>query len=192
MLDNLSENKRVLAITAIGLLIVIIAIIVIRPVIIGYTTYFNQKESGISMNDYQGRLNSIQIELSKAKTNLSACIDFSDKVFVQLDSRMSEYSGCQDELHAALANLSISKARFENEIESARRSVEVQDREAEKILDEKEDELRELESKYSLLAKSSANNICCKAKVDNTNINYYTIENNKLVCLESGEKKLDC
>lgn len=59
-------------------------------------------------------------------------------------------------------------------------------------LEEKEGDADELNLKYDLLAKNVANNICCKAKVDNPNIKYYAVENDRIVCLEEGELGISC
>ncbi|MBS3120343.1 hypothetical protein J4420_01405 [Candidatus Woesearchaeota archaeon] len=55
-----------------------------------------------------------------------------------------------------------------------------------------QDQLSTLQKNWDELAFNAARNICCKQKVDNPNINYYTVANNKINCLESGENKLNC
>ena len=61
-----------------------------------------------------------------------------------------------------------------------------------KKLAETEQKLTDLESSFDELAFNTAKSVCCKAKVDNPNINSYEISNNRLVCLEGGEIALTC
>ena len=59
-------------------------------------------------------------------------------------------------------------------------------------LDTKQIDYQNLEEKYLALSRNTANNLCCKMKIDNPDINFYEIQNNKIICLEGGTKFLDC
>jgi len=52
--------------------------------------------------------------------------------------------------------------------------------------------VEQLKESYNVLAQNSANNICCKAKVDNPKINFYDVRDNRIVCLEEGGFALSC
>lgn len=85
---------------------------------------------------------------------------------------------------------------LENELKNKKREMEElkSQKEAEfaKMKGEKEAEIDELKIKYEVFVQNTANNICCKAKVDNPDIQYYKVENNKIVCLEEGELGISC
>jgi hypothetical protein len=56
----------------------------------------------------------------------------------------------------------------------------------------KDDSIKGIKTDYDALAQNTANNLCCKAKVDNSNIKSYKVENNKVVCLEEGSLNISC
>ena len=56
-------------------------------------------------------------------------------------------------------------------------------------------EKEELIEKYDEIIENVANKICCKEKVDNPHIEYYTIDNKEIECLEEKEdesKRINC
>ncbi len=53
-------------------------------------------------------------------------------------------------------------------------------------------EIADLNNTLNELGKNSANNICCKMRVDNPNIKAYNLDGNKVNCLESGGLTLSC
>ncbi len=59
-------------------------------------------------------------------------------------------------------------------------------------IDDTADEISRFEIRYNTLAQNSANNICCKMKYDNSNIGYYELVNNKIICLETGTQTINC
>ena len=49
-------------------------------------------------------------------------------------------------------------------------------------------ELVQVKADSLAFVKNMANNLCCKAKVDNPGIKFYIVSNNKIVCtVDSGE-----
>jgi len=60
------------------------------------------------------------------------------------------------------------------------------------ICSDKEKAVGEVQAKYDQLVKNTAKSICCKAKVDNPQINFYDVVDNKITCLEQGANQLSC
>jgi len=167
----------------VGVIIVLIGIIVflIRPTIIGYTTYKQLIESEYSLEDYGKNINELEKDLIGYQANLSACNLFSDKISGEFVRSAEQFSECTDELN----DLKIQLSLLEDEYSDGKKELEEE-------LNSKNKKINELESGYSELAKNLANNLCCKKKVDNQNINYYIIENNMIICTEEGELEVSC
>jgi len=70
--------------------------------------------------------------------------------------------------------------------------LESQIEELENEIDQKNDETTLIENRYNHLAQNAADNICCKMRFDNSNINYYEVINNKIICLETGTQEINC
>lgn len=187
-----SDNKKLLVKTAMIVAGMLLLALILRPAIIGYIAYQKAGSVNASIEEYKKNAAMLEIELAKSKTNLSACTDFSQKVFEGLDSQITKYADCAASFNALALNHSIAVYNFEKELSVLEAKLEVQEKEAQKADKTKEEEIRNLKNDYETLAKNAANNICCKEKVDNPNIKYYKIENNKIVCLESGDKALAC
>jgi hypothetical protein len=61
-----------------------------------------------------------------------------------------------------------------------------------KNLENEEEKIIEIKNEYDLLAQNLANNLCCKQKIDNSNIKFYSVDNNKINCLEIGTLEINC
>lgn len=188
----ISDNKKLLAKTVLIVAGMLLLALVLRPAIIGYIAYQKAGSINASVEEYRKSAAALEIELAKSKTNLSACTDFSQKVFEELDSQMVKYADCAAGFNALALNHSIAASNFERELSELMAKLTAQEKEAEKADEAKEEEIKNLRNGYETLAKNAANNICCKMKVDNQNIKYYAVEGNRIICLEAGEKALNC
>ena len=187
-----SDSNKLLAKTALIVAGMLLLALILRPAIIGYMAYQKAGSINASIEEYRKNAAALEIELAKSKTNLSVCTDFSQKVFEELDSQMVKYADCASSFNALALNHSIAVSNFERELSDLRAKLEAREKEAQKADETKEEELKNLRNEYDTLAKNAANNICCKEKVDNANIKYYSVEGNRIICLETGEKALAC
>ena len=203
MLKLFYEKNKILVITAGIVLIMLLMAVVIRPIIVGYTTYKKVRSYNYSLEDYGKDVQELKNRLLVSSTNLSACADLNSRFSEQLDKYLDKYSECAGQLKALEANFSFTQDAYENLLASLRdsirdkeeankRIIEEKNKEISKIQSDKESELNSLRLQYDTLAQNAANNICCKAKVDNSRIRYYQIENNKVICLEEGTKAISC
>lgn len=166
--------------TLTDIIIIVIAAFVIVPNIAGYATYGNAK--GVPNGE----------ELVFYKANLSACSEFNEKLLARLGNFSSEFSECKTSLDVLKINYTYSSLEYENAIKELEEELGKKREEIMDLESEKEKEIGAVRAQYDVLAKNSANNICCKARVDNSRINYYKIENDRIVCLEDGTMRLAC
>ena len=197
-------DKNKILVTTFGIVaVMLIMAIVIKPIIVGYTTYQKVKSFNYSLDDYGKDINQLKTSLLISSTNLSACADLNNKFSVQLEKYLDKFSECAGELKALQVNFTLTQNSYENNLGKLQDSLDEKDRyykglaeqkdaEINKMKSEKEAEIDNLKTQYDTLAQNSANNICCKAKVDNPKIKHYKIDNDKVVCLEEGEKALSC
>jgi DNA anti-recombination protein RmuC len=57
---------------------------------------------------------------------------------------------------------------------------------------DQEDKLTELQTRYNMLASTSARSICCKQKVDDDSVDSYSLTNNRISCGTGLENGLVC
>ncbi|MBR9701763.1 hypothetical protein GOV13_02480 [Candidatus Pacearchaeota archaeon] len=178
------EKKHLEKIGLVSLVIMALLLIIIflvRPTIIGYTTYKQLVDSSYSIEDYGKDINELEVDLIDYKANLSACNLFNEMISEELDSFSNDFSECRDELEMLRIDFSLSQDELNDKIDDLKND-----------LVEKDDEVNELESDYSKLAENLANNLCCKKKVDNPDINSYIVENNNIVCVENEGLEIEC
>jgi len=167
--------KRNIVLALIIVIVIILLIFIIRPGIIGYTIYQQVKESNYSVEDYGEDIQDLKTKLLVSDTNLSSCSAFNKELLTELEKYSDKFSECNSELNALKINLSLLK----NE-------------ELDRLINEKQEEIDDLKTQYDALAENLANNLCCKAKVDNHGISSYKIENNMIICLEQGSLDISC
>jgi predicted nuclease with TOPRIM domain len=203
--QSLSKKKKILILSLIiGLIFIGLFYGLIKPSIIGYTTYKNMKNSDISsIEKYMETIDDLDSALILANANMSIYSQFNDKLFNNLDSILGDMKDCQSELLNQKVFLEKSKIEYTNEIDDLEQKLKEIEGEISDLKENNDDAIQEIEDEhnesitnlklyYDTLINNLANNKCCKEKVDNPSINYYIIENNKVICSVEGTFKLGC
>jgi len=175
--EKLKRNVIILSIV----FVVMILAVFIKPSMTGYSIYQQVKESNYSIEDYGENIQDLKTKLLVSDTNLSSCSAFNKELLTELEKYSDKFSECNSELNVLKANFSLLRADLDQKNE-----------ELDKLKNEKQEEVDDLRLQYDALAENLANNLCCKAKVDNPDINSYKIENNKIICLEEGGLDISC
>jgi predicted RNase H-like nuclease (RuvC/YqgF family) len=184
--------KNVKSMIILACLFLILIIFVIRPSFIGYSTYQQVKKTNLSVGDYGADIQELREKLLISNTNISACNNFNTKLLDEIGLFSDKYSECGSELSSIKSNLSFSTRRYEETLKRLNSDLDEKDDEIKKLKEDLEKEADDIREDFELLGKNTANNLCCKSKVDNPNIKYYTIENNKIICLEQGSLEISC
>jgi len=175
--EKLKRNVIILSIV----FVVMILAVFIKPSITGYAVYQQVKESNYSIEDYGEKIQDLKTKILVSDTNLSSYSAFNKELLTELEKYSDKFSECNSELNALKTNFSLLRADLDQKNE-----------ELDKLKNEKQEEVDDLRLQYDALAENLANNLCCKAKVDNPDINSYKIENNKIICLEEGGLDISC
>jgi len=188
----------------------ILAIFVIRPAVLGYGVYQQAEASNLTVQDYAQNMQQLTRDLELVKTNLSSYSTFTGALLAQVDEKTDEITECKVQLGRAQSDLERAQEQIiakETEIVTVKGETQAlidqqvtektQVLEQEKIacessLQSKESEVGEVQAKYDQLVKNTVKTICCKAKVDNPEINFYEVVDNKISCLEQGSNQLSC
>ncbi len=207
-----TPKKRKVNWTVIAIVIVlaITAVFFVRPGIIGYSVYQEIAASGHSLSEYADSVQALETELGIASANLSLHSDTIAQLQADSNTAGSHLTECQADLSTTKAELEAEKRarvadlnQHEDDLAAKDNDIDeiVEDKTKElqeshdlclKALDEKTDETGEKQEDWEEFALNVAKSTCCKEKVDNPDISGYEIENNKLVCVESGGEELNC
>ncbi len=121
------------------------------------------------------------VGLEEEKQEFEDAISILNASLASCDEQNEE---CSINVEKANADLQISEKKFQDlRVECANEKKEIRE-----ILEDVEEECED----YEDVIENAAHSICCKQKIDNMNINYYEIEDNKIKCLEEGDNELNC
>ncbi len=189
---------------------VLLAVFVIRPGVVGYGVYQQVESSNLSVQEYAQNVQQLTRDLEVANTNLSSYSTFTGALLTQVSEVSDELTECKVENERSKNGLEeaqklavskdeeISKLKSEmdkkinDQVTEKTAALEEDKNTCQNSLQSKENEVGEVQANYDMLVKNMAKSVCCKAKVDNSKINFYDVSDNKIVCLEQGTNQLTC
>lgn len=189
------QRKHIIFFSIICTIILILFFSFARATIVGYTTYNKIKNTNYSVEDYGETISDLKTKLNVCEANLSTIKESSDMILVQSENSSKQNTECQRDLEITKTNFSNTQAACKNRIEEMSLDIDSKAGQIEELTTENnvlQSEQDNLKNQYDLLARNTANNLCCKAKVDNPSIKYYKVENNKVICLEEGTLRISC
>ncbi|MBI2572741.1 hypothetical protein HYV86_02685 [Candidatus Woesearchaeota archaeon] len=216
-----SKTKNKSTAVILVLLLVMGAIFFVRPSIIGYGIYKEIEQSNYTVDTYGKNLQELQHELQTIRTNATLYTSFNEQLLSQYEDIAQKYTLCTDERSQAVAQLKVSEdscadkvALLEQQNANTKSLYEqsLRDKENQQnvIVDQKTTQLEQdkvqctqeaqtakqeketVQRDFDAFAATMAKSVCCKEKVDNPQIDSFTISSNKIVCLVGGEKKIGC
>ena len=200
MVVGSKKKKRII----IGAVIVAVFLITIlaRPSIIGLGVYEDNENITALLEEPVVTIESLQLKLESAKQSLALYKGLSEQYQQELKDNSGELTDALVEkatLEATQSNFEITIKLLEERLEEKtfllaekEATLSQSERDSQEEIDGLTGEITTLQDGYDSLVENSAKNICCKNRVDNPSINYYDVINNKIICLEDGEKLLSC
>ncbi|MBR9683861.1 hypothetical protein GOV03_04960 [Candidatus Woesearchaeota archaeon] len=178
--------------TLLSVFVVVAMFFLMRPLITSYGTASLEQE-------YTEQISELNQELVAAQTGLEETQKFKQELFDENKRLNNNLLSCREDLTATnkdVENLNENIFSLKKDL-SNMETEEIDEIEQEKVelhtqLTELETEKENLQSDYNTLAQNLANSICCKQKIDKWEINYYSIVDNDILCLEEGETEISC
>ncbi|MDP3698015.1 MAG: hypothetical protein Q8R47_00360 [Nanoarchaeota archaeon] len=201
-------NPTAIIAAVIGLMV--LAIFVIRPAVLGYGVYQQAQSSNLSVQDYAQDMQQLSRDLDVTRANLSSYSTFTGALFAQVEEKNDELTECKVQLERIQADVeeaqkqvadkdaeiatvkSESQKTVDQQVVEKTAVLEQEKTACESSLADKEKAVGEVQAKYDQVVKNAAKSICCKAKVDNPQINFYNVVDSKITCLEQGSNQLNC
>ncbi len=154
------------------------------------------KVSGVNqIDEVQKQLDKLKTNIDVFSANLTTCYQDTADLSIQAQTCSRDFTACKADFAKLSANKTVAEQTCLNEktsLQLALTSSEAKSGETNKTLSALASGYDELKKNYDSLAGNSANNICCKSRVDNPKIRYYKIENNKVACSEDTGTTLNC
>ena len=180
------KKKIVYSVIFLMVMFILLLFLAIRPAIVGYTVYREMEEANSTLDDYSIQVDTLSTDLS---TLQNQCEGSAEK----LAAAELELKKAQMEVKM----LDISLEAFSKERDGLMASQQTEfDQEIGIMntkLDRCENDVKSWKNDYEDLMENSAENICCKRKLDNPDIGYYSVRSDRIICLEDdGNEKLKC
>tara|TARA_Y100000310_G_scaffold345354_2_gene464088 strand:- start:4328 stop:4864 length:537 start_codon:yes stop_codon:yes gene_type:complete len=164
--------------------VILISLLIVKPLIQGFSVI---DDDGV-VDKCEGKLKNLDDRYDVITGSLGTCKELNQELIDRMEAANIKQATCtltveacereDEELSETITKLQTEVSNTKIEISSLETSSTSQ--------------MKNLTERYSLLAQNTANNLCCKAKIDNENIGYYTVKNDKIVCLESGTQVIVC
>ena len=209
------------AVIVLVVVLALFSVFIVRPSYLGYSIYQKMQTSNYSLEQFGKNVQQISSDLEKTKVNLTGVSTLNEQLMDENRQVNGKLNKCEvekaktgTELGAAQADmLELQQAQrkelSDKEDEYAQKEKNLQDAHAQVLTDlrtewEAENELCQqnlssaqnentaFQEKYDAFVKNIARSVCCKEKVDNANIKFYKVVDDKLACLEDSGEALAC
>lgn len=185
-----ADPAVIAALVLVGVVFVSVMVLLIRPAITGYSVYREIQHTNASVKDYTQ--NFAELESMIGNQPDLDCPDVDKTLLGEIEKYSDKAASCERRLAGVKSNASNAYTLHQFELSRLKDDL----REAEKELREKESvvdsKVKQVNEDFDELAQNAANNLCCKARVDNHAISHFRVEDNMIVCLEQGSKKIVC
>ena len=174
------------------ILLILIIITLIKPALVGFKIIKQFEDMDLSAADVLRNIDKLQKDVLVCNTTLQSYKDSNEVCLNEVTSHKNQSyelekmnymlkNELEQQKISFKYNYSILKEKYESEIEKLKLELETRN-----------NEFIALQNDYSELVEKSARNICCKAKVDNPEIDSYAIIDNTIVCSTGKQNKIDC
>lgn len=161
--------------------LLIMLFLIIKPALIGYKVSHQFEESKMQVSDFIKELDVVKANLAIAETKLDSCAKTSEQHLNDLSEEKAKNFECEQKNSQYDYNLS----RIQTECEQKKTEIQAN-------LTTLQSEYSALKNTYEYVISNAANNICCKAKVDNKDIDSYIIFSGKITCTIGEKEKISC
>jgi hypothetical protein len=180
--DTSKKRKKIIYILIVIVVVAFLSIVLVRPAIVGYSTYNKLSEQGYSGSSFvEDYMTSCEDQKIVSEQEIAACEQQKTDLTQSVDSLSEGKKTCEKSAANLKEELKDKETAYEEEIDELMDEVST----AKKELDDVEDE-------YDDFLEYAANNICCKQKVDDPSIKYYEVDDGKIVCREDEGKGIEC
>lgn len=187
---NYTPTQITVGLVILILLITIIALI--RPAVLGMKVSGHFKDLNMAPADYITSLESTKSQLSVSETNLQSCQQLRQELVTTVGQEKNNTMNCAQEKDMIQSQIEQIRREGSANTSSLQASFDI---ERQNLLDEVNVEKvksTELNNSYNLMALNSANNICCKARVDTPSVDSYLVAGNKITCTSGQPNKIVC
>tara|TARA_Y100000310_G_C20672387_1_gene811024 strand:- start:1395 stop:1931 length:537 start_codon:yes stop_codon:yes gene_type:complete len=176
----------------IAILLVITLLVVIKPAMFGYKLGKQFEEIGIESSNFLTGMASLESGILVLETKLDSCKNLNENYLNEITDEKNTTFSCLEEKKRVESMFEQLKNEYKFNLTSVVSEHENERTEAELELNQLKIESEGFKERYERLIENTANNICCKARIDNPKIDSFMISNDRVVCSIGEEQKIEC
>jgi len=156
-------------------------VLTIRPALRGYKLNQEFEDLGTNAAEFIRQLDTFKSDILITETSLTNCQKTNEDYLVQLNNEKNETFSCNEEKRIITKEFELNLTMMKSEQGQKKSEAEI--------------DLAQLSIEHEDLQRTvanSADNICCKNRIDNPDIDSYSISNSRIICTVGGEEKISC
>src|SRR3989338_5444032 len=173
-------------------LLVIALIIMIKPAFTGFTISRQFEKMNISPDEAVAKQEASNLQILALESKLAGCDENKEELKAQIASGNKENSECLKGKSGLEIEMDRAKNDFESELAANFKSIEAEKADIAEQISEEKAKSEELANDFNELVLNSANNICCKVRVDDKAIDSYKIVDNRILCGKGEANPISC
>ena len=190
--ENKKRFKPILMLSLTIFLLIGVLLILTKPALTGYVVSAQFEDNEMEVSDFIKEQETVKTDLTITKTNLDTFQGLNDDYFDELVDEKKKNFECEQNQNEIQYKYDQLESEYEFEKSKLEKEYEQKKQELETTSTQTQQKYNDLKTLYDATIGNAARNICCKAKVDNQNIDSYIISNSMIVCTSDGENKIIC
>jgi len=174
------------------IVLVLIMIIIIRPAFIGYRLSKDFERIGLDVENIMSELDTLKSDVLFAETQLESCRIVNNETVAELRNEKNRTFLCQSANLKLLSDIEQLQSEYSRNMTEVERRYQENRSQAEVELNQLKADYQELVGRHETIVQTSANNICCKNKIDDQNIDSYVVSNDRIVCTVGEPNRINC
>ncbi len=151
--------------------------------------------SSSSINDVQNQLDKLKLDLGLFSSNLTSCYTATAEASNQFQNCNKDFTNCKADYLKLVTNNSAAEQACQTDkttLNLKMSALLTSNSDLNRTLSSLTTEHDALKKQFNEVVTSAANNLCCKARVDNPKIRFYKLDTNKIVCSEDSGTSISC
>ena len=186
------HHRHINLLLILAIFLVLCLLLLLKPALLGYKLSKQFEEVGMSVSEFIKKMESLKSELLITETNLDSCKSLNQEYLGTLSKEKNTSFICSQEKNELLSRFYQLQSEYKFNITRIETDFEQRKDEIEVELNQEKINFNELKEMYDSLVENSANNLCCKARVDNKDIDSYILSNDRIVCTTGEKNKISC
>ena len=186
------HHRHISLLLIVVIFLIILLIILIKPALLGYKVSSQFEEIELEVAEFIKELELTKSNLIITQTNLDSCKSLNKEYLENLAEEKNIGFQCGQEKNELESEYRQLQSEYKFNISNIQSEFEQKKNEIQINLTQYKTRYNDLKSIHDEIIINAANNICCKAKVDNKDIDSYILLNSVIMCTIGEENKINC